>query len=238
MTTPFCTLRIKGSACGAVSSSPSERLLHPILSFPTLFILTMQFTKFASLSVIFFVALFGLVAANPVLERAQSTDAQVNAALATLQKNIAKPIASISSCHLLMLAPDGANSVLSEKVANSTHPTFVSAAPLVSQLIIDLTAASGKIHAIKPSKGGKRQANSDSAASLASIVTVRLSSHISSMFTDAATQEITQATALLGNTKADSIVSSLLPGLDSALDAVLTDVENLLAGVLDLVAQL
>jgi hypothetical protein len=198
----------------------------------------MQFTKFASLSVIFFVALFGLVAANPVLERAQSTDAQVNAALATLQKNIAKPIASISSCHLLMLAPDGANSVLSEKVANSTHPTFVSAAPLVSQLIIDLTAASGKIHAIKPSKGGKRQANSDSAASLASIVTVRLSSHISSMFTDAATQEITQATALLGNTKADSIVSSLLPGLDSALDAVLTDVENLLAGVLDLVAQL
>jgi hypothetical protein len=138
----------------------------------------MQFTKFASLSVIFFVALFGLVAANPVLERAQSTDAQVNAALATLQKNIAKPIASISSCHLLMLAPDGANSVLSEKVANSTHPTFVSAAPLVSQLIIDLTAASGKIHAIKPSKGGKRQANSDSAASLASIVTVRPTSYV------------------------------------------------------------
>jgi hypothetical protein len=58
------------------------------------------------------------------------------------------------------------------------------------------------------------------------------------LHTDVASQEITQATALLGNTKADSIVSSLLPGLDSALDAVLTDVENLLAGVLDLVAQL
>jgi hypothetical protein len=71
-----------------------------------------------------------------------------------------------------MLSPDGTNDVLLEKVANSTHPTFVSAAPLVSQLIIDLTAASGKIHTIKATKGGKRQANSDSAASLANIVTV------------------------------------------------------------------
>jgi hypothetical protein len=61
-------------------------------------IIIMQFTKFASLSVLFFVALFGVVVANPIAERALSVDAEVSVVLAALTKSIASPIASISSC--------------------------------------------------------------------------------------------------------------------------------------------
>jgi hypothetical protein len=106
-------------------------------------------------------------------------------------------------------------------VSNSTHPTFASAAPFVSEIIVELTAASGKIHAIKPAKSSKRQSDTDAADLTASIVS-----------------QIASTTALLGGTSSDSIVSSLLPGLDSALDTVLTDLETLLAGVLTLVATL
>jgi hypothetical protein len=95
------------------------------------------------------------------------------------------------------------------------------ASPFVSEIIVAFTSAHGQLRTIKASGASKRQSNTDVADQMASIVS-----------------EVTSATALLGGTKADSIVSSLLPGLDSALDAVLTDLENLLAGVLDLVAQL
>jgi hypothetical protein len=180
----------------------------------------MQFTKFASLSVIFFVALFGLVAANPV-ERAASTDAQILAQLTTLHNNIQSPIASISTCPRSPHLRAQSWPFAAEKVSNSSHPTTAVASPFVSEIIVAFTSAHGQLRTIKASGASKRQSNTDVADQMASIVS-----------------EVTSATALLGGTKADSIVSSLLPGLDSALDAVLTDLENLLAGVLDLVAQL
>jgi hypothetical protein len=75
----------------------------PPSTSPFSIIIIMQFTKFASLSVLFFVALFGVVVANPIPERALSVDAEVSVVLAALTKSLASPIASISSCFYLYM---------------------------------------------------------------------------------------------------------------------------------------
>jgi hypothetical protein len=93
----------------------------------------------------------------------------------------------------------------------------------VTELITQLALASTDLTALGlvGGLGLKRQSNSDVASLTAGIVS-----------------EITSAVSLLGGTSTTSLVGSLLPGLDSALDTVLTDLESLLAGVLTLVATL
>jgi hypothetical protein len=113
---------------------------------------------------------------------------------------------------------------MSESVANQTNPTYDEAAPAVTAMVTQLTLASTELTALK-AVGGltglKRQSTDDIASLVAGIVT-----------------DVTSAVSLLGGSAGTSLVGALLPGLDSALSNLLTDVELLLAGVLTLVAGL
>jgi hypothetical protein len=112
-------------------------------------------------------------------------------------------------------------SCFAESVANQTKPTYGDAAPAVSSIITEFTTASGQLKALQAAGTVKRQSSTDIASLTAGLVS-----------------EVTTAVAGLGSSSSDNLVSALLPGLDGALDAVLVDLENLLAGVLTLVAQL
>jgi hypothetical protein len=105
---------------------------------------------------------------------------------------------------------------------DSSNTTITTAAPLITEIETHLTACAVSLKALKAvSPLARRQSQADVAALVASIV-----------------GEVTTAVSTLGQTPATSLVGGLLPGLDTALGAVLSNVEVLVAGVLELVSTL
>jgi hypothetical protein len=133
----------------------------------------------------------------------------------------------------------GADAMHVATVGKNSSATTADYAPYMQQLNDALTTASSSLSTIKSTRAiVERQSETEIATTVAGVVSVRAAERrrlLSNANTPLSCQSI--ATTLDGIVDT-SVISSLLPGLDTDLNAVLSGLETLLAGVLNLVATL
>jgi hypothetical protein len=132
-----------------------------------------------------------------------------------------------------------ADAMYAATVGKNSSATTADYAPYMAQLNDALTTASSSLSTIKSTRALiGRQSETEIATTVASIVSVRTAEFrrvLSNANMPLSFQEIATTLDGIVNT---SVISSLLPGLDTDLNAVLSGLETLLAGVLNLVATL
>ncbi|EIN05657.1 hypothetical protein PUNSTDRAFT_115632 [Punctularia strigosozonata HHB-11173 SS5] len=165
----------------------------------------MQFSRVVSFFVV--VLTFGVFALAVPAKRAASP-ADIIPILTDLQTEILPILGQINS------------------TVASGNATSDSIAPLVGELVTDLSAAASSLQGLSAKRSletiEKRQSDDDVATLVASII-----------------EDLTAALDnLLGDAASIPDLGSLLAGVDTSLDQVLTGLETLLAGVLNLVANL
>jgi hypothetical protein len=132
-----------------------------------------------------------------------------------------------------------ADTIDAATVGKNSSATTADYAPYMAQLNDALTTASSSLSTIKSTRAiVGRQSQSEIATTVAGVVSVR-AAELRRSLSNANTPLSFQSVATTLDGIADtSVISSLLPGLDTDLNAVLSGLETLLAGVLNLVATL
>jgi hypothetical protein len=177
----------------------------------------MQFSKIASVAILFVLSFLGLAMASPT---ARATETDVEAIITSLKATITPNIANISkltctTVRLYTLLTHG----LSDAIAKQNPLTFGDAASDVIAITKAFNDANLELNALTINPSAKRQLDLSN-----------LSTLVASLLNDVATT--------VNQVASSPLIAILLPGLDIALAGLLRGLETLLAGVLTLVATL